>query len=355
MSKFECELVTITIEKHPNADRLEIAKVNDYICIVEKGIYKSGDTAIYIPEGAIVPKNILDELGLELAGKDKNRVKAIKLRKILSQGILYPITGKVFLKNTNLTSLYISGELALYMGIKKYEPVIPHTMNGAVEHTSEDLMHYDIENIKKFPNLLKNGEKVLITEKIHGTLCRMSYSSNEKQWYVSSKGLGNKGFVYVTNGNKNRENIYTLMLNRYTHVLDYLVKSYPDRDITLFGEIYGVQDLKYDGQKDMLLFDIHVQYHGFLPWNRLVDVSAESKCSTDEYTLRTVPILYIGSFNENVLKTYTSGKSFLGSNIREGCVIKPYVDRYDNLSTRVIVKSVSEQYLTRSGDITEYE
>ena len=48
--------------------------------------------------------------------------------------------------------------------------------------------------------------------------------------------------------------IFTLlMLNRYTHVLDYLVKSYPDRDITLFGEIYGVQDLKYDGQKDMLL------------------------------------------------------------------------------------------------------
>ena len=354
MSKFECELVTITIEKHPNADRLEIAKINDYICIVEKGIYKSGDTAIYIPEGAIVPKNILDELGLELAGKDKNRVKAIKLRKILSQGILYPITGKVFPKFCPLLQLYAIKDLALYMGIKKYEPVLPTTLSGEVKYIPTVLLHYEIENIKKFPTLLHKDEKVVITEKIHGTLCRMSYISDEKQWYVSSKGLGNKGFVFETETNKS-QSIYITMFKRYTHVLDYLVEQYPDRDITLLGEIYGVQDLKYDGNKDMLLFDVHVQYHNFLTWDRLSDISAASRCPDNAHKLRLVPLFYIGNFTEEVLKSCTSGQSLLGNHIREGCVIKPYLNRYDDLGNRVIVKSVSEKYLTRSGDVTEYE
>ena len=105
----------------------------------------------------------------------------------------------------------------------------------------------------------------------------------------------------------------------------------------------------------MLLFDVHVQYHNFLTWDRLRDISAASRCPDDAHKLRLVPLFYIGNFTEEVLKSCTSGQSLLGNHIREGCVIKPYLNRYDDLGNRVIVKSVSEKYLTRSGDVTEYE
>ena len=107
MSKFECPVVRIKIETHPNADAIEIARVGDYQSIVKKGQFQDGTLAIYIPEQSVVPESILREMGMwdefkgkgGLAGTLGNRVKAIKLRGIVSQGLIYPLkddgTGEV--------------------------------------------------------------------------------------------------------------------------------------------------------------------------------------------------------------------------------------------------------------------
>ena len=86
----------VTVEDHPNADRLDVVKCGEYTAISGKDDYKTGYLAVFIPSGAIVSDEILEEIGLtgKLAGKQKNRVKPSKLRGILSEGILYPITGK---------------------------------------------------------------------------------------------------------------------------------------------------------------------------------------------------------------------------------------------------------------------
>jgi len=93
MATFEVKVYKLTIEEHPNADAIELAKVGDYRSIVGKGQFNTGDLGVYIPEGAIVPELIIERLGLvgKLAGKKKNRVKAIRLRKVLSQGLIYPV------------------------------------------------------------------------------------------------------------------------------------------------------------------------------------------------------------------------------------------------------------------------
>ena len=46
----------------------------------------------------------------------------------------------------------------------------------------------------------------------------------------------------------------------------------------------------------------------------------------------------------------------LGSaaHIREGVVIRPRTERHDDRTGRVILKSVSGDYLTRKGDTTEF-
>jgi len=99
MSEFSCEVVRVKIEPHPNADAIEIARVGDYQSIVRKGQFKDGDLAVYIPEQAIVPEWMLREMGMYdeerqkggLAGAAGNRVKAIKLRGVVSQGLVYPL------------------------------------------------------------------------------------------------------------------------------------------------------------------------------------------------------------------------------------------------------------------------
>src|SRR3990167_9915503 len=98
MSEHKCSAFKLQIEPHPNADRLEIARgMGAYTCIGGKDLYKSGQIAVYIPEQSIVPEKILrahdlwneDEGKGMLAGSAGNRVKSMKLRGILSQGLVY--------------------------------------------------------------------------------------------------------------------------------------------------------------------------------------------------------------------------------------------------------------------------
>lgn len=86
MSFFKTEVVRLEIEPHPNADRLELARIGDYQAIVPRGQFVTGDIAAYVQEGSLVPLALLSEMGLEgrLAGPDANRVKAIRLRGVLS-------------------------------------------------------------------------------------------------------------------------------------------------------------------------------------------------------------------------------------------------------------------------------
>ena len=113
MAEFEVRTHPVTIEEHPNADLLELARIGDYHSIVLKGQFKDGDICAYIPEASIVPDGLIAEMGLEgkLAGPEHNRVKAIRLRGVLSQELVYPTPGRT--AGTDLTE---------ELGITKWEP-----------------------------------------------------------------------------------------------------------------------------------------------------------------------------------------------------------------------------------------
>jgi len=95
MSSFQVTVEKLVILPHPNADALELAQVSGYRAVVAKGRYVTGDLACYIPEQAVLPPDLIAELGLEgkLAGPAKNRVKAVRLRGELSQGIVFTPAG----------------------------------------------------------------------------------------------------------------------------------------------------------------------------------------------------------------------------------------------------------------------
>ncbi|MCY3849845.1 MAG: hypothetical protein OXF75_03455 [Acidimicrobiaceae bacterium] len=101
MSSFECPVVTVAIEEHPNADRLEVAVVDGWRVVVASGAFTDGDAAVYIPEASILPGPLIAELGLDgrLAGPSHNRVKALRLRGELSQGLLVSLDSPHFVRN----------------------------------------------------------------------------------------------------------------------------------------------------------------------------------------------------------------------------------------------------------------
>lgn len=380
MAEFEIKVYSLTIEEHPNADVLELARVGDYRSVVGKGQYKTGDLGVYLPEGAVLPEWMIKELGLEgrLAGKEKNRIKAVKLRGILSQGLIFPVEKDRYfgLTGTHCDAIdfprdpaYNDG-LGLLQGVVegsdvtssfekygvyKYEPPIPVCMNGVVEPKHGYTINYDIENIKKYPDVLVEGEEVVVTEKLHGTWCMFGYHPGIATYLVSSKGLSAQGLVFKT-GDENKGNLYLRALEQSTEngrtVIERAVALFGlDCPIYILGEVYGkgVQDLHYGTTEPQFrVFDIYVGTPGhgrYLNWE-------EKKVSTEKIEAALVPVLYEGPFSHAKIQDLTDGTetvSGIGSNIREGVVITPILEREADELGRVILKSVSEGYILRKG------
>ncbi len=353
MSDFKTQVVAVAIEPHPNADRLELARIGDYMAIVPKGQFQSGDHAAYIQEASIVPAVLLDAMGLtgRLAGPDANRVKAMRLRGILSQGLVVPARAHWSLGD----------DVGEELGITKYEPPVPTHMTGEMVGASGYAMRYDIENIKRFPDVLQDGEPVVFTEKIHGTWTQLGViaAANAHPEFgrlaVTSKGLGSKDLIFLPDAEANATNLY-LRVARHVDVLGRL----GDRAESTFvlGETFGVQDLKYgaDPSRDDTLgfrvFDVYVGTPGSGAY--LADAELDAFCA--QYGFDRVPVLYRGPYSRDVVREYTSGaESVSGAamHLREGIVIRPVEERRDLELGRVQLKSVSDDYLLRNGG-TEY-
>lgn len=163
MSTFEVKVCRVAIEEHPNADSLDLAVVGDYRSCVRKGQFASGDLVAYIPEDSIVTPWLQKELGVEgkLAGPKHNRVKAVRLRGTLSQGLVM-----------KARDYWVEGQdVAEELHIKKYEVPVPPALAGEVYNAGgRRTIKYDIENWKKFNKEIPEGLNVVMTEKIHGCL-----------------------------------------------------------------------------------------------------------------------------------------------------------------------------------------
>lgn len=247
MATFEVPVVKVTILPHENADTLEIAQIFGYTAVVQKGLLKTGDLAAYIPEQSLVPETVLETMNLKgrLGGAQKNRVVPIKLRGVLSQGLLYPAPPK-----------WVEGQnVAEELGITKWEPHIPAQLAGEVASCPHMKFTFDVENIKKYPNVLREGELVYITEKIHGTCLLVGGVSGEAMhpemvnggYYVSSKGQASKG-LYMKDNQKNTTNTYMRAVKEQIGLdalngLDNTLRG----KWFLLGEVFGrgVQDLSY--------------------------------------------------------------------------------------------------------------
>lgn len=355
MSTLRVTAEILTVHDHPGADALELAQVGLYRAVVAKGAYRTGDAAVYIPEQSVLPAGLIEELGLtgRLAGGNHDRVKAIRLRGELSQGI---VCRPKALADVDLVRAAAEGtDFAQLLGITKWVPPVPPTMNGEVESAAELLPWVDIENIQRYPEIFAPGEPVVVTEKLHGTACLLTYSAGEDRVYVSSKGFGAKSLALK----EDPRNLYWRAVRGHgvAEVAAELAATLGARRVGIFGEVYGagVQDLSYgaDGRRDTLgyaVFDVSAEIDGRVRW------LSPTELLTGRLPL--VPHLFTGPYDsEHVLEIATGRETVSGRelHLREGVVIRPVAERHSPVTgTRAIAKAVSPAYLTRKNG-TEYE
>lgn len=391
MATFNTPVLKLTIEPHPNADKLELAKVGEYRSIVMKGQYQTGDLAVFIPPGALLPQWIIEKLGLvgRLAGPLKNRVKEIRLRSVLSEGLIFPLEDgssfepsverPVFIEGhpdvTELLYVKEGDDVSEFLGITKYEPVIPVCMRGEVCYVDGYPLKYDIENYKKYPDILVENELVTITEKGHGTNFQADYIPDlnnpeliDGNVIVISKGLGAQGLAFKDN-EANKDNLYVKtykediinglsIKERIQLAMTKLEFLNPDTPVYIVAEILGgsVQSgFDYGFSAPALYaFDVYV---GFAGKGRYLNEN-EKDLFFKEIGIKRVPVLYKGPWSKSLIEQYTSGSETISGkekHMREGIVITPQTERYDRLIGRVILKSVSPEYLTRNDpNATEY-
>jgi len=343
MSTLQVLVFPLIVEKHDNADALEIGLIGGYKSVIQKGQFKTGDLVAYIPCSSVLSDNLIEELGLtgRLAGSKTNRVKELKLRGVLSEGLLYPAR-----------SHWKEGDNVMdELEIVKYIPPIPTCLDGKV--TSEYFEHafaYDIENIKKYPTTFIDGEEVVITEKIHGSLM-MVLCLPDDGYVTSSKRLSKQG-LFFARAVENPGNTYNLMASNLnmSEVSKLACRDY-NGSVHIIGEISGtgIQDLKYgctnNGQ----------QFHAF---DVVVDGDNSPtllnhdafKVFCVKYNIPTVPELFRGPYSQQVVDQYTTGKETVSgkqAHIREGVVVK-------SIFKRKVLKSISKDYLLRKNG-TEFD
>ncbi|GGX49899.1 RNA ligase (ATP) [Streptomyces fructofermentans] len=355
MSTLRVTAEVLTVHEHPNADALELAQVGLYRAVVAKGAYRTGEIALYIPEQSVLPAELIEELGLtgRLAGGSADRVKAVRLRGELSQGI---VCRPRALAGVDLAREAARGtDFAERLGITKWVPPIPPAMSGDVEPAPDLLPWVDIENIQRHPGVFAPGEPVVLTEKLHGTACLLTHFAEDGRVQVSSKGFGAKHLALK----EDPRNLYWRAIHGHgvARAAARLAERLGARRVGVFAEVYGagVQDLTYgaDGRRESLgyaVFDVSAEIDGEVRWLDAWELL--------DGELPLVPRLHEGPYDIGRVLEFASGRETVsgrGLHLREGVVIRPATERYSAVTGgRAIAKAVSPAYLTRRGG-TEYE
>lgn len=354
----------LEINPHNNAERLELATVYGFQVVVQKGKFKVGDKIIYIPIDSVITA----DLETLIFGPDakiklnKQRVRQIKIRGLASQGML--ISPDEVRSLVNPDYFQDEQDLRAILNIKKYEPPVkqvnvntgPKSRNK--RNPNPNFHKYNgLGNIKWFPNTFKEGDQVVIQEKLHGTNARASVQTFRADtiWKKIQAFLRIAPVTENCYGSNNVD-ISASMNYKGFYGEDVYGKTFYGINVfdklkvgeTVFGEIVGpgIQKNYSYGLKEhrFVLFDVKVlEADGTQKWLDPTDVEKFAL----ERGFEVVPVLYKGAFNKEMAYTLTKGRSFyndMSEKVREGIVIKA-AKNYSIMGNKQALKWVSEDYL----------
>ena len=156
------------------ADAIECATVGGWKVVVKKGEYHAGDDAIYCEIDSWIPHELAPFLSKgkeprEFEGIKGERLRTIKLRGQLSQGLLLPLGIGVFDVNAVLEEGTDVSEL---LNIQKWERPVPAQLAGQVRGNFPSLIpKTDQERVQNLATEIgvAQGSSYEVTEKLEGS------------------------------------------------------------------------------------------------------------------------------------------------------------------------------------------
>lgn len=316
----------IDIQPIPDADKIVVASVLGWKCVVGKDDFKIGDYCVYFEIDTVAPQ----KPEFEFLRKNNFRIKTIRLRKQLSQGLAFPIN-KLFPNGLDCKE---GMDVTDQLGVVKYEVPIPAQLSGEVRGSRPGWIPYtDETNIQNCLGCIDEIKNIpcYISVKINGT--SSSFGKLNDEYHVTSRNLSLK---------ETDDNTFWKVSRKY-NLKEKLPNGY-----VIQGELAGPSIQKNPlGLKEWELFVfnvIQITDRKHLDYNDLI-----SFCK--EYQLQTVPIekdnFILGDeINLEKLIKMSEGKYPISHKNREGIVIRPMKFIYsETLCGRLSFKVLNNVHL----------
>lgn len=320
------------------ADAIEKATVLGWQLVVKKGDFKVGDLAIYCEIDSLMP----DKPEFEFLKPRGMRIKTVRLRGQVSQGICFPLS---ILPND--FEIKEDADCTEALGIIKYEPAIPACLAGKVKG--------------KFPTFIPKTDETRVQvlqkvlDKYKGTIC-----------YATEKLDGSSATFYYNNGEfgvcsrnlellEDAENSFWKVARQID--LENKLKSV-GKNIAVQGELIGEgiqgNKLRLKGQTVRFFNAFDIDKFEYLNWENGFEMF-------ELLQLPTVPIVKHYYELENDIEAIVK-MATIKSNINtevwaEGIVIRPHKETIDLLLSnenfnngRVSFKAINPEFLLKFGD-----
>jgi RNA ligase (TIGR02306 family) len=344
MSTIKVEVTRIDdVRPHTNADALELATVGGWQVAVKKGAYQSGDPVVYFEQGVTLPRTVTDRLNVTQYMKERTDIhgnKVLVIHRVRLRG--EPSFGLVIAPEPGME---VGQDVADFYGAEKYIPPLRTEAGDSAPADPRFPAYTEVENLRSYPTVLAEGEEVVVSEKIHGTNCRVGFVTNvvdggrQQQLMAGSRGLRRKEPPDRAAAQLNTY-WYPLTLPSIENLLRGIFVQGHNQAV-LYGEVFGsgIQSYTY-GQAgiafrafDLMIDGRFVDHDEFVAW-------------CDKHGVATVPLLYRGGYTLATVKQLSDGDSQVGGKHgREGVVVKPARERQDVKLGRVIFKYIGDTYL----------
>lgn len=300
----------------PNADAIEVATVGGWNVVVKKGEFSVGQQALYLEIDSWVPTELAPFLSKgkeprEYMGVKGERLKTVKLRGQISQGLLLPVP-------EGLVVGFEEDDVSVHLGILKWEPQIPAQLAGLMKGNFPSFIQKTdqerIQNIKRqFEDIIAADDELFeITEKLDGS--SMTVYWRDGDFGVCSRNIDLK---------ESDDNAFWKMAKSLN--LKEKLDTY-GRNIALQGELIGpgIQGNQYGlASHEYRIFDVYDIDGGC----KLLPLERDDALFNLELETNTVPfcgslkLSSIGSTIADILK-YAEGHSAINRSEREGLVFK---------------------------------
>ena len=338
------------VEPIPNADAIEKIRVLGWWVVVKKGEHRAGDPLVYCEIDSLLPERpefeFLRASSYKPAQIDATgamtlpagfRIKTIKLRGQVSQGICFPLS--VLPEGTSTAEGVDVSEL---LGVLKWEPPVPVGMGGNVKGLFPDFLpKTDETRVQVLESVLDRhrGETFYVTEKLDGTSFTGFLRGGE--FGICSR---NMWMDETESSNLLVRVAQTLGLEQKLRTARAWLGFDPAIQAEVIGP--GIQKNKYALPSITLrVFNVlNVDARQLLDHPEMLDLLSRLE-------LEPVPQLGTLVLDHTVdeLVTLAEGTSVLNPKVqREGLVLRPLAEQYDEeIGGRLSFKAINPRFLLK--------